>query len=99
MLQQSYIRLCYVTLKFKHKNIHNVIKKNNLAIFKKKNSRSLCKSKQKVLSLKQNCQLMQVFMSGPNTGLEFGRRYVSNLSSITNVKKYWTKNSFVLLHV
>ena len=31
---------------------HDVIKKNNLPIFKKKNSTSLCGSKQKVLSFK-----------------------------------------------
>ena len=43
-------------IEFKCKNIHNVIKKS-LAIFKEKNSTSLCKSKQKVLSLKQDCQL------------------------------------------
>ena len=30
---------------FKPKNIHDVITKNNLAIFKKKNLTSLCKSK------------------------------------------------------
>ena len=39
-------------IELKRKNIHDVITKNNLAIFKKKNSTSLCKSKQKVLSLK-----------------------------------------------
>ena len=44
-------------MSFKCKNIDDVIKQNNLAVFKKKNSTSLCKSKQKVLSLKQDFQL------------------------------------------
>ena len=41
----------------KRKIMHDAITKNNLAIFKKENSTSFCKSKQKVLSLKQDCQL------------------------------------------
>ena len=44
-------------MSFKCKNIDDVIKQNNLAVFKKKNSTSLCKKKQKVLSLKQDFQL------------------------------------------
>ena len=44
-------------MSFKCKNIDDVIKQNHLVVFKKKNSTSLCKSKQKVLSLKQDFQL------------------------------------------
>ena len=55
--KNQYKKLLSEVIAFKRKNIHDVITKNNLAIFKKKNSTSLCKSKQKVLPLKQDCQL------------------------------------------
>ena len=55
--ENQYKKLLSGVIEFKRKNIHDVITKNNLAIAKKKNSTSLCKSKQKVLSVKQDCQL------------------------------------------
>ena len=55
--ENQYKKLLSEVIEFKRKTIHDVITKNNLPIFKKKNSRSLCKSKQEVLSLKKNCQL------------------------------------------
>ena len=55
--ENQYKKLFSGVIEFKRKNIHNVIKKNNLAIFKKKNPMSLCRSQKKVLSLKQDCQL------------------------------------------
>ena len=55
--ENQYKKFLSEVIEFKRKNIHDIITKNNLAIFKKKNSTSLCKSKQKVLSLKQDYQL------------------------------------------
>ena len=52
--ENQYKKLFSEVIEFKRKNIHNVIKKNNLAIFKKKNPMKITK---KVLSLKQDCQL------------------------------------------
>ena len=49
--ENQYKKLFSEVIKFKRKNIHNVIKKNNLAIFKKKNPMSLCRSQKKCYHL------------------------------------------------
>ena len=61
--ESQYKKILQEFIEIKRKNMHDVITKSNLEIFKNKNSKSLCKSKQKVLSLKQDFQFMQVFMS------------------------------------
>ena len=43
--ENQYKKLLSQFIEFKPKNIHYIITKNNLAIFKKKSSTSLCKSK------------------------------------------------------
>ena len=48
--ENQYKKLFSEVIEFKRKNIHNVIKKNNLAIFKKKNPMSLCRSQKKWLN-------------------------------------------------
>ena len=49
--ENQYKKLFSEVIEFKWKNIHNVIKKNNLAIFKKKNPMSLCRSQKKCYHL------------------------------------------------
>ena len=79
--ENQYKKFLSEFIELKRKNIHDVITKNNLAIFKKKNSTSLCKSKQKLLSLKRDCQL-------------YGSLYVachtreSNLSDFSSHENY-----------
>ena len=60
--ENQYKKLLSEVIEFKRKTIHDVITKNNLPIFKKKNSRYLCKSKQEVLSLNKIVSYIQVFM-------------------------------------
>ena len=55
--ENQYKKFLSEVLGFKRKSIHDVITNNNLEIFKKKKSTSLCKSKQNLLSLKQDWQL------------------------------------------
>ena len=57
--ENQYKKFLSEVLEFKRKSIHDVITKNNLEIFKKKKSTSLCKSKQNLLSLKQDWQLYE----------------------------------------
>ena len=49
--ENQYEKFLSEVIGFKRKIIHDVIKKNNLAIFKKKNSTSLCKSNKKCYHL------------------------------------------------
>ena len=55
--QNQYKKFLSQVTQFKRKNIYDIIKKKYLASFKKNSSTSLCKSKQKSLPLKQDCQL------------------------------------------
>ena len=81
-------------MSFKCKNIDDVIKQNNLAVFKKKNSTSLCKSKQKVLSLKQDFQLYaRPYVACQTRGSDFSDFFShENYSYSPALSNFWKLN-------
>ena len=60
--KNQYKKLLSEVIAFKRKNIHDVITKNNLAIFKKKNSTSYVNQNKKYYHLNKIVSYMQVFM-------------------------------------